>query len=493
MDTKTGRRVRKIKADGGLYIRSKISPDGKTLVYSKSGDFVVLNMQTDKKRQIEMFDAIGSTFDISPDGSLFAEGGGWGDAAIKITETKTGKSFFLDGHPSTVKTIAYSSDGQHLAVGGSDKNIHIYDFEKRSWRKPLSGHSGPINSLSFSPDGRTLISCSEDKFIKIWNWREGNAIQNLKYDEDVLGIKKVSFSPNGLLFLMISDRGSFRLWSTQSGEIIRNTGTDDAYISTDTILGHNSLSVIDAFFSKDGKRIITAHGSGLLRIWDVDTGKQLKDCNLDQQISFVQISPDDKQVLAATGISDETQVKLLDVTNGEELAHFDDEQTKFLQAIALSVDGKYFATSDVVGDALLWSTDERQPIHRLNIGSSGRDSIAFSPDGKTLAIGGMNQNLFLFDVKTGNSLWQLIPTYVPSKLEARLDEERKQKKEQLREEKARRDKQTSIDVAEFKKLIHITFEHYGEMKKPDKLRNVESGEPNKSKVRSERQIIPTCC
>ena len=483
IDTKTGNSIKKIRADGGLYIRSRISADGKTLAFSKSGDFVILNLQTGVKRQIDMFDVIGSTFDISKNGNLFAEGGGWGDAAIKITEIKTGKSHFLDGHPSTVKTIAYSTDGRLLAVSGSDKYIHIYDNENRAWRKPLSGHSGPINSIAFSPDGKTLISCSEDKRINIWNWREGNLIRDLRYEEDVSGIKKISISPDGLLFLMISDRGDFRLWSTQSGEILQKSKTDDIYVSSDTIYGRNSLNVVDAAFSRDGKTIIAAHPNGILRIWSTNDGEPLNSINLGQQISSIQLSPDDRQILAAVGVSDETQVRLFDVAARKEIARFDSDETKYLEALSFSPDGKYFATSNVIGEAFLWKLDEPKPVHKLDIGHSSNDSIAFSPDGKNLSIGGMNQNLFLFDVATGECIWKLIPAYVPSDLEAHLNEEKEQKQNQLRVAKEHRDKQIPAKTAEFGKQIYVTFEHYGEMKNPDKLRRIESGEPNKSKAK----------
>ena len=43
---------------------------------------------------------------------MIAEGAGWGDASIKITNIKTGKSWFLDGHPSVVGGIAFCPDGK---------------------------------------------------------------------------------------------------------------------------------------------------------------------------------------------------------------------------------------------------------------------------------------------------------------------------------------------------------------------------------------------
>ena len=68
------------------------------------GGFTFYDLATGETRKIDEFSRTGSTIDLSQDGSLFAEGGSWGNAAIKITETKTGKSRLLDGRLS----------GQHI-------------------------------------------------------------------------------------------------------------------------------------------------------------------------------------------------------------------------------------------------------------------------------------------------------------------------------------------------------------------------------------------
>ncbi|MFL6230718.1 MAG: WD40 repeat domain-containing protein, partial [Pyrinomonadaceae bacterium] len=164
---------------------------------------------------------------------------------------------------------------------------------------------------------------------------------------------------------------------------------------------------------------------------------------------------------------------------------FDDEDTGDVRTLALSSDGRYFATSDGLGDVLLWAVNKKQPLRKLDIGFSGDDATTFSPDGKTIAVGGINQNLFLFDVETGNKLWQLLPSYQPSESEVRLTKEQEQRQAALNDAKALRDKQAAVETEVFKKQVYITFDHFGDMTDPGEQRMVESDEPKKSRVRKD--------
>ncbi|MGL5194346.1 MAG: WD40 repeat domain-containing protein, partial [Chroococcales cyanobacterium] len=105
---------------------------------------------------------------FSSDGEILASGGtedvikiwGWGDRQLQQT---------LKGHSDTIQAIAIAPDGKTLASGGRDHTIRIWDLTTGKTLQTL-GHSDTVNSLAFSPDGQTLISGSQDKTIKIWRW-----------------------------------------------------------------------------------------------------------------------------------------------------------------------------------------------------------------------------------------------------------------------------------------------------------------------------------
>jgi hypothetical protein len=80
-----------------------------------------------------------------------------------------------------------------------------------------------------------------------------------------------------------------------------------------------------------------------------------------------------------------------------------------------------------------------------------------------------------------------IAPYVRSELEAKLLEQQRLREAELRQAKARRDKRAAVDTEEFKNRVYISFDHYGEMTNPGEQRIMESGIPNKSKVKRSRE------
>lgn len=481
-DVKTGR-ILSISANPPNI--TLISEKPKRFTVSKDSDYFSLtSSETQERFTIVSWSPLKSAYDISHDGSLIAEGGSWGDASIKLTTTNTGEARFLDGHPSVIQTIAYSPDGKYVAVAGSDKGIYILDAATHALSTVLVGHTKLITSIAFSPDGGTMLSGSKDVSIKAWSWREGGLLRNIKSDLDMFGVDKIQFSPDGRYFLTMSDRVEFRLRDGQTLALVRSIRTAEKYESTDGFrtIGYDAVPASSAAFTKDGKRILSSHVDGTLRFWDADNGQQLKSLKLGSNISFFQISPDDTTILAVMGKRDDLRIKLLDANSGRVIRAFDDEDASYLENLVFSPNGRLFATSNISGDVLLWDVSKKTPIRKLDVGFSGDDAIAFSPDGKTLAVGGRNQNLFFFDVETGGKLCQLIPSYQASDLETRLTKKKEQRQAIINHAEKRRERQAAIDTGILKRHVYITFEHYGEMTNPGEQRLAESDEPNKSKI-----------
>lgn len=105
-ETQTNRVLKRLEAET-YRIYSRLSADGQKLIVSGQGSFTFYDFATGETRKIDEFSGVGSTIDLSLDGGLFAEGGGWGKAAIKITETKTGKSWLLGGPQSKQRLPPY--------------------------------------------------------------------------------------------------------------------------------------------------------------------------------------------------------------------------------------------------------------------------------------------------------------------------------------------------------------------------------------------------
>jgi len=82
-----------------------------------------------------------------------------------VWDVQTGKSLFtLPGHSASVEVAVFSMDGTHLATGGVDGAVKVWDVSADPTAGQellnLTGYSPYIFTVEFSPDGRTLASSS---------------------------------------------------------------------------------------------------------------------------------------------------------------------------------------------------------------------------------------------------------------------------------------------------------------------------------------------
>ncbi|OQE20906.1 hypothetical protein PENFLA_c015G01918 [Penicillium flavigenum] len=90
----------------------------------------------------------------------------------------------LEGHSSSVNSVAFSPDRRTLASGSEDQTIKLWDTSTGIEQQTLEGHSDSISSVVFSPDARGLASGSEDQTIKFWDTTTGMERQTLEGRSD---------------------------------------------------------------------------------------------------------------------------------------------------------------------------------------------------------------------------------------------------------------------------------------------------------------------
>jgi hypothetical protein len=143
------------------------------------------------------------------------------------------------------------------------------------------------------------------------------------------------FSPDGKLVVTASSDGTARLWDAQTGEELR------------VLLGHSDL-VVDAAFSSDGKRIVTASVDGTARIWDTNSGQVLHILKgHTAEVTNGEFSPDNKYV--ATSSRDDT-VRLWDADTGSELVQLLGH-THDVVTVNFSPDGRHVVSASLDGTA----------------------------------------------------------------------------------------------------------------------------------------------
>jgi WD40 repeat protein len=156
-------------------------------------------------------------------------------------------------------------------------------------------------------------------------------------------------------------------------------------------------------FADEGKTLISAGGQ-TVRFWDLATGKRKQSQQVPPEMTIVTLSPDGKRL----ALVQKEQLILWDVATNKETQRLKTDQTSFntySDTLWFSPDGKMFAATDVHNGVFrLWDIDsgkQRGPYKFEKV-----QKLAFSPDGKTLAVCG-GERLALWDVAAGKEIQAL--------------------------------------------------------------------------------------
>ena len=344
------------------------SPDGKTLASANGFDSRVTLWDVAARQSIGQLEAVGvNSVAFSPDGKTLASGG---DRTIVFWDTTTrqrisqplGQPFFMFG-----RGLAFSPDGNMLAAGNHNGimlwvKVGVAGFNGAyNDNSPLTGHTQAVNSVAFSPDGKTLASGSDDGTIILWNV------------PPVFGIKEID-NPNGQVlkdqFREIKDLIHLNLRSGTGGDekvdiwwdkLTRQPMLSGQWIWDET--NPSGLMTASAALSPNGKTLASSRSDNTVILWDVGTQQSIG-----------------QPLKGGTG--------------------------RFI-ALAFSPDSQTLAAGSVDGTIVLWNVGSHKLIGQLFNGSTAEvTSVVFSPEGNTLASGNGDSSIVLWDVASGKPLGQ---------------------------------------------------------------------------------------
>jgi len=281
-----------------LAMRSlNFSPDLNLLALADDDGVSILDL-TSGMRRVLCDDGPSRLAIISPDGHKIASSGY--DAIVRLWDDSSDfQTPVIMQHGDTVNCLAFNPDSQTLASGGKDKTVVVWDSASGEVRSMLQPHAGPVSCIVFSPNGEMLASACTDSQtrshrILIWRWSAQEVTQHL-------------------------------------------LGTEHAYVRA-------------MAFSPDGLTLVTALSTGLVRFWDIATGRQQKDLSVNvQQIG---LSPDGT-ILVTSGFGETTLWDSTTLTRKFELQ----DTTSRLSAYRFAGNGRTLITCTEQGTVAIWDTD----------------------------------------------------------------------------------------------------------------------------------------
>jgi WD40 repeat protein len=327
----------------------------------------------------------------------------------------------LRGHTGPVTSVAFSSDGRHLASASHDGTVRIWEVQTGREVRSLRGHTGGVNGVCFSPDGQRLASAGQDKTVRLWDANTGQELCLCKGHDLGAGVHGLAFSPD-----------SKRLASAAEGQVRFRLGQDKAVKLFavevkvwDAATGQELLTLADPghnhptclAFSPDGTRLAVGGSSlgsiGRVGVFELATGRQALDLKTSAEaVTSVAFSPDGNTLATGSGallagLGDKPgQATLWDARTGREVLRVGSRDAG-VTGVAFSPDGKRLASASLNRAIKIWDVATGAEVFALETSLSWATSLAFSPDGTHLAAGSISKLVNLWDVtapRQGRSL-----------------------------------------------------------------------------------------
>jgi WD40 repeat protein/transcriptional regulator with XRE-family HTH domain len=428
--------------DDPLYTTA-FSPNGKLLAAAGAGRVVRLWDVADPAHPVPLPALSGPANTIysvafSPDGDTIAAASA--DNTVRLWDVTNPARARPLGAPLTgptgyVESVAFSADGRFLAAGtGSGGVAGRHDDTVWIWNvadpvrpslvsgMPLTGPASMVSGVTFSPDGRTLAASSEDN--KVWLWTisaAGPAVRDGTLTDAANWVNTVAFSPDGTRLAAGTSEARVLVWNLATRALIA-TMAQPQPVTTVTWDGNERIAASDAdgtaslwslpspvllagnqsasvAYSPGGTTM--AVGGTSVELWDTDTRSLIATHPFSDgtYVNALSFAPSGSYLAAAYG--DGTAQLLNARTLAPVSMPFKVTGSGTAESVAYSPDGKTIVTGADDGSVRTWSvTDPAHPKQLASVHDSGDPlyTVAYAPDGKTVAAASVNDLTRLWNV-----------------------------------------------------------------------------------------------
>ena len=428
LDLLTGKKPNKLTGHLGPITSIAFSTDGRTVATgSRDASVTLWNSVEATERAVLARHTSGVTcVAFSPDGKMAATGAL--DWTVKIWDATNGQvRHSLETHRDAIRGVAFSADGATLASSSRDGTFRLWDAGKgleRAIQKPFAGplgpvawlsqekafitggddgalrrwsprdgtsesvqsnaHSGPITALAPSGDGSTLATGGADHALKIWN--VGVLLGARPFAGAAGPVRAMALASDGKLLATAAANGRVQLWDTRTGH------------AQGEPISIEAKGTIQIAFSPDRTLLATlpvGAETATLQFWDVKTRRERELLAIEPDgIHAFAFLPDSHSIAVAG-----QTLGIMGLNSGPAIRNFKGASER-ARTLAVSPDATTLAAGGVDGMVTLWNTTSGTRAGVLEGHTGSIECLTFTSDGKTLASGSQDHSVRIWDVGT---------------------------------------------------------------------------------------------
>ena len=321
-----------------------------------------------------------------------------GEPMNELHPTKTFDEFYADHNG--VMSLAVSDDAARIVTGHafhtavvwdahSGRILNVLDGEdtgcrslstwlRSFWSTPIRGHDSQVWSADISSDGgRVVTGGLYDRMVIVWDGTTGRQIHAL---ECPFGRISVAITPSGRRVAAVGKGGQVAIWCAETGNCLQWIDTSKEWeheFSGEALLAVSGILAVVAL--PCGERIAT--GGNYIRVWDVETGQQLRRIQADTgqyKIASLSLTEDGNRLAGCNG----DRVTVWELNTGQSAVKL--EEGAEFDKVAISSNGKWLVAAEECGSFIrIW--DEAGGKKEVTLSGSGRvDAMCFVPNSDLL-------------------------------------------------------------------------------------------------------------